>query len=244
MKFHLMYVSAVRNISHLCNVHVISSSLPLFSFLLIILLFFLTLPSSSQPPYPLPPSLSLYLYTSSSSPLLPPSFSLPPLHIPTLIPFSFPLPAFSLPYIQDTTAQSKTLEESKDTVIPVPESGEDVIRIKRLSTLVTNIIRNTGTWGGAVPDGKVSRWGQETVKRKSLTDAAFRHANLNKLETEQTMRLGKGRHALPDVQYLHGHIVLIQGTYVLYYTVLTIRLLPTFIYFDLFDLLIFSFFVN
>ena len=58
------------------------------------------------------------------------------------------------------------------------------------------------------------------------------------------MRLGKGRHALPDVQYLHGHIVLIQGTYVLYYTVLTIRLLPTFIYFDLFDLLIFSFFVN
>ena len=87
------------------------------------------------------------------------------------------------------------MEESKEAVVPVQESGDDVIKIKRLSTLVTNIIRNTGTWGGAVPDGKISRWGQETVKRKSLTDAAFRHANFTKLETEQTMRLGKGGRA-------------------------------------------------
>ena len=81
---------------------------------------------------------------------------------------------------------------------------------------MTNIIKNTGTWGGAVVDGERSRshsqWGQQALKRKSLTDAASRNNNLNKLETEQTMRLGKGRHVLPDVRYLHGHIVLIQGT--------------------------------
>ena len=87
--------------------------------------------------------------------------------------------------------------------------------MKRLSTLVTNIVRNTGTWGGTVADGERSRsssnWGQDLIRKKNATDAAARK-NLNKLESDSTLRAVKGRHVLPPLHMLSDHIVLIQGT--------------------------------
>jgi hypothetical protein len=154
-------------------------------------------------PVTLPPSLPLTLSPSllfSLSPFLPHSSSLPS---------------------PSTHTQIAVDEGKSDAHRPAEPSqldkGDDVIKVKRLSTLVTNIVRNTGTWGGTVADWERSRsnsnWGQDFMRKKNASDAAARKNDQDKLESESLVRVEKGRHVLPPLHMLSDHIVLVQGTY-------------------------------
>ena len=148
---------------------------------------------------------------------LPPSY---PTSVPLILPlFLPPSPSPSLSHTQSAVDEGKS-DANRPAESSQLDKGDDVIKVKRLSTLVTNIVRNTGTWGGTVADGERSRgnsnWGQDLMKKKNASDAAARkndHDNLNKLESESLVRVVKGRHVLPPLHVLNDHIVLVQGTY-------------------------------
>jgi hypothetical protein len=160
---------------------------------------------------------------SSCIPFLPPSNP--------FLPFSLTLsPPSPFPHAQSAVDEGKS-DANRSAESSQLDKGDDVIKVKRLSTLVTNIVRNTGTWGGTVADGERSRsssnWGQDLMRKKNASDAAARKSDqdkLNKLESESLVRMMNGRHVLPPMHMLSDHIVLVQGTYcaVLWRTVLTL----------------------